>query len=43
MTTLDPSTLDKLLEGVNPSDLQSLFAWLVGNFNCDLSALTGLI
>ena len=26
MTTLDPSTLDKLLEGVNPSDPQSLFS-----------------
>jgi putative transposase len=24
MTTLDPSTLDKLLEGINPSDPQSL-------------------
>jgi putative transposase len=26
MTTLDPSTLDNLLEGVNPSDPQSLFS-----------------
>jgi len=26
MTTLDPSTLDKLLEGVNPSDPQSLLS-----------------
>lgn len=26
MTTLDPSTLDKLIEGVNPSDPQSLFS-----------------
>lgn len=26
MTTIDPATLDKLLEGVNPSDPQSLFS-----------------
>ena len=26
MTTIDPSTLDKLLEGVNPSDPQSMFS-----------------
>jgi putative transposase len=26
MTTIDSATLGKLLEGVNPSDLQSLFS-----------------
>ena len=26
MTTLDPTILDKLLEGINPSDPQSLFS-----------------